>query len=69
MATKSRKGKQQPAGPEANVTREKPDHVRQSERGEPVTFLEAIREALWEEMERDPNVFLIGVSTMRLSPK
>ena len=24
------------------------------------TYLEAIREALWEEMERDPNVFLIG---------
>jgi pyruvate/2-oxoglutarate/acetoin dehydrogenase E1 component len=39
---------------------EKPDHVRQSERGEPVTMLEAIREALWEEMERDPDVFLIG---------
>jgi pyruvate/2-oxoglutarate/acetoin dehydrogenase E1 component len=26
----------------------------------PVTLLEAIREALWEEMERDPNVFLLG---------
>lgn len=25
-----------------------------------VTYLEAIREALWEEMERDPSVFLIG---------
>lgn len=25
-----------------------------------VTYLEAIRQALWEEMERDPNVFLIG---------
>ncbi len=25
-----------------------------------VTFLEAIRAALWEEMERDPNLFLIG---------
>lgn len=25
-----------------------------------VTFLEAIRAAIWEEMERDPNVFLIG---------
>jgi 2-oxoisovalerate dehydrogenase E1 component beta subunit len=24
------------------------------------TYLEAIREGLWEEMERDPNVFLIG---------
>jgi pyruvate/2-oxoglutarate/acetoin dehydrogenase E1 component len=40
------------------VTR--PDHVRQTERGEAVTLLEAIREALWEEMERDPDVFLLG---------
>jgi pyruvate/2-oxoglutarate/acetoin dehydrogenase E1 component len=38
----------------------RPDHVRQTERGEPVTMLEAIREALWEEMERDPDVFLMG---------
>ena len=27
---------------------------------EAVTFLEAIAEALWEEMERDPDVFLLG---------
>lgn len=26
----------------------------------PITFLEAIREGIWEEMERDPNVFLLG---------
>src|SRR6202035_4518945 len=26
----------------------------------PTTYLEAIRQGLWEEMERDPNVFLIG---------
>src|SRR5499427_5322617 len=26
----------------------------------PTTYLEAIREGLWEEMERDPNVFCIG---------
>jgi pyruvate/2-oxoglutarate/acetoin dehydrogenase E1 component len=38
----------------------RPDHLRQTGRGEPVTMLEAIREALWEEMERDPDVFLIG---------
>ena len=38
----------------------KPDHVRQTERGEPVTMLEAIREALWEELERDPDVFIVG---------
>ncbi|MFW6039700.1 MAG: alpha-ketoacid dehydrogenase subunit beta [Gemmatimonadota bacterium] len=40
--------------------KEKPDHVRQTERGEPVTFLEAIREALWEEMARDEDVFVLG---------
>ena len=27
---------------------------------EETTYLEAIRQAMWEEMERDPNVFLIG---------
>ncbi|MFP4624727.1 MAG: alpha-ketoacid dehydrogenase subunit beta [Gemmatimonadota bacterium] len=37
-----------------------PAHVRQTERGEPVTLLEAIREALWEEMERDADVLLLG---------
>ena len=26
----------------------------------PTTYLEAIREGLWEEMERDPDVFLLG---------
>lgn len=40
--------------------REKPDHVRHTETGRPVTMLEAIREALWEEMERDATVFLLG---------
>ena len=39
---------------------EKPEHVRQTERGEAVTFLEAIREALWEEMARDERVFVLG---------
>src|SRR5918997_279849 len=29
-------------------------------RGGVVTFVEAIRQGLWEEMERDPTVFLIG---------
>jgi pyruvate/2-oxoglutarate/acetoin dehydrogenase E1 component len=38
----------------------KPEHVRSTELGRPVTMLEAIREALWEEMERDPAVFLLG---------
>jgi 2-oxoisovalerate dehydrogenase E1 component beta subunit len=31
-----------------------------------VTLLEAIRTAIWEEMERDPNVFLIGEDIGRL---
>ena len=26
----------------------------------PVTYLEAIRQGIWEELERDPNVFLLG---------
>ncbi|MGD0200741.1 MAG: alpha-ketoacid dehydrogenase subunit beta [Bryobacteraceae bacterium] len=26
----------------------------------PITYLEAIRQGIWEEMERDPNVFVIG---------
>src|SRR3712207_7958295 len=30
------------------------------ERGGVVTFVEAIRQGLWEEMERDPAVFMIG---------
>jgi pyruvate/2-oxoglutarate/acetoin dehydrogenase E1 component len=42
------------------ATNEKPEHVRSTELGRPVTMLEAIREALWEEMERDPAVFLMG---------
>lgn len=37
-----------------------PEHVSKTSRGEPVTLLEAISEALWEEMEADPRVFLIG---------
>jgi|SRR5687767_14696585 len=44
----------------ADTRRSRPEHVRNSELGKPVTFLEAIREALWEEMERDPDVFMLG---------
>jgi pyruvate/2-oxoglutarate/acetoin dehydrogenase E1 component len=44
----------------ALVVEERPEHIRNTELGRPVTFLEAIREALWEEMERDPSVFLLG---------
>ena len=39
---------------------EKPGHVRNTQDGKPVTMLEAIREALWEELERDPDVFVMG---------
>lgn len=39
---------------------EKPESLRQTEQGKPVTMLEAIREALWEELERDPDVFIMG---------
>jgi pyruvate/2-oxoglutarate/acetoin dehydrogenase E1 component len=45
---------------ESRRGRERPEHVRNTEEGRPVTFLEAIREALWEEMERDDSVFLMG---------
>ncbi|MBX6362347.1 MAG: alpha-ketoacid dehydrogenase subunit beta [Gemmatimonadetes bacterium] len=38
----------------------KPENLRRTAEGKPVTFLEAIREALWEEMERDPSVLLLG---------
>ena len=44
----------------ATVLNQKPEHVRLTEEGKPVTFLEAIREGIWEEMERDPSVFLLG---------
>ena len=37
-----------------------PDHLTRSERGEPVTMLEAISEALFEEMVADDSVLLMG---------
>jgi pyruvate/2-oxoglutarate/acetoin dehydrogenase E1 component len=43
-----------------SMTKEKPEHVRNTELGKPVTMLEAIREALWEELQRDPSVFIMG---------
>jgi 2-oxoisovalerate dehydrogenase E1 component beta subunit len=42
------------------VRGERPEHVRHTQMGKPVTFLEAIREALWEELERDEGVMLLG---------
>jgi 2-oxoisovalerate dehydrogenase E1 component beta subunit len=38
----------------------KPEHLMKTRSGEPVTFLEAVSEALFEEMERDDRVFLMG---------
>src|SRR5512143_2327167 len=46
--------------PPLAAPRKKPPGVGRTERGEAVTFLEAIREALWEEMERDPAIILLG---------
>ncbi len=37
-----------------------PEHLTKTRRGEPVTFLEAISEALVEEMVRDQDIFLMG---------
>ena len=37
-----------------------PEHLTKTRRGEPVTLLEAVSEALFEEMERDDRVFLMG---------
>jgi len=44
----------------ATKSRARPEHVSLTAQGKPVTLLEAIREGLWEEMERDPSVFLMG---------
>ena len=40
--------------------RETPEHLLKTKRQEPVTLLEAISEALFEEMQRDESVFLLG---------
>jgi pyruvate/2-oxoglutarate/acetoin dehydrogenase E1 component len=40
--------------------RETPEHLLKTRRGEPVTLLEAISEALFEEMTRDESVFMMG---------
>ena len=42
------------------MDRQVPEHLQKTRRGEPVTLLEAISEALFEEMERDEAVFLLG---------
>ena len=42
------------------MTPTKPEHVSKTDRGEPVTLLEAISEGLFEEMVADERVFLMG---------
>lgn len=49
-----------PASGSGPDTDGRPEQVGRTLRGEPVTLLEAISEALWEEMEADPRVFLMG---------
>jgi pyruvate/2-oxoglutarate/acetoin dehydrogenase E1 component len=44
----------------STATTKKEHKSNRPERGGVVTFVEAIRQGLWEEMERDPSVFLIG---------
>ncbi len=44
----------------ATAMTEKPEALRLTEEGKPVTFLEAVREGIWEEMERDERVFILG---------
>jgi 2-oxoisovalerate dehydrogenase E1 component beta subunit len=43
-----------------NGSRTHPGHVQEADERKPATMLEAIREALREEMERDASVFLLG---------
>jgi 2-oxoisovalerate dehydrogenase E1 component beta subunit len=63
-AADERPGANEAPGAHENAARdarpERPEHVSQTSRGEPVTMLEAIREALWEEMERDADVLILG---------
>ncbi len=49
-----------PAPEGDEVSEQRPEQVGRTARGEAVTFLEAIAEALFEEMQRDPAVFLMG---------
>ena len=47
-------------GAAATMSAELPPQVARTREGRPATVLEAIAEALWEEMERDGRVFLMG---------
>jgi pyruvate/2-oxoglutarate/acetoin dehydrogenase E1 component len=42
------------------VGKDRKGHTDRPERGGMVTFVEAIRQGIWEEMERDPTVFILG---------
>ena len=44
----------------ATLMQSEPAADSAGEQGKPLTFLEAIREGIWEEMERDERVFLLG---------
>jgi len=44
----------------ATATSTAPDEQQAGEESRAITFLEAIREGIWEEMERDERVFLMG---------
>lgn len=46
--------------PDPSRAAARPEHLTKSQRGEPVGFLEAIAEGLFEEMERDERVLLLG---------
>lgn len=49
-----------PASAPAEPSEQRPDHVTRTDSRRPATFLEAIAEALWEEMKQDERVFLMG---------
>ncbi len=46
--------------PDSTRQKTRPEHVTRSQTGEPASFLEAIAEGLFEEMERDERVLLLG---------
>ncbi len=49
-----------PSIPSTSRSPARPAQVSRTGAGEPATVLEAVAEALWEEMERDERVFLMG---------
>lgn len=49
-------------------TKDLPEHISHTRTGRPITMLEAIREALWEELERDPTVQAAGICPVIEAP-